>query len=135
MYNEHKTRTTRWQWLAILGIVAALLVTSPGQGTHGAAGTLGPVQHRRSRGAILGTLLLGAISLPLLPAGGRHAPARSMSNPPPRRLIRRLLPPLTGTIAKIPRVITRMSNSVLVAGNQSPRPRNRHRVCPGHTLW
>jgi len=29
MYNEHKTRTTRWQWLAILGIVVALLVTSP----------------------------------------------------------------------------------------------------------
>jgi hypothetical protein len=29
MYNEHKTRTTRWQWLAILGVVGALLVTSP----------------------------------------------------------------------------------------------------------
>ena len=29
MYNEPKTRTTRWQWLAILGIVVALLVTSP----------------------------------------------------------------------------------------------------------
>jgi hypothetical protein len=29
MYNEHKTRTTRWQWLTILGIVVALLMTSP----------------------------------------------------------------------------------------------------------
>jgi hypothetical protein len=29
MYNEHKTRITRWQWLAILGTVGALLVTSP----------------------------------------------------------------------------------------------------------
>ena len=29
MDNEHKTRTTRWQWLAILGVVGALLVTSP----------------------------------------------------------------------------------------------------------
>jgi hypothetical protein len=32
MYTEHKTRTTRWPWLAILGIVAALLVTSPVSG-------------------------------------------------------------------------------------------------------
>ena len=29
MDNEHKTRTTRWQWLAVLGVVGALLVTSP----------------------------------------------------------------------------------------------------------
>ena len=29
MSNKHKTRTTRWQWLAALGIVGALLVTSP----------------------------------------------------------------------------------------------------------
>src|SRR5215470_15294259 len=29
MYNKPKSRTTRWQWLAILGVVGALLVTSP----------------------------------------------------------------------------------------------------------
>ena len=29
MDNEDKIRTTRWQWLAILGIVGALLLTSP----------------------------------------------------------------------------------------------------------
>lgn len=32
MYAEHKTRTTRWPWLAILGIVAALMVTIPVSG-------------------------------------------------------------------------------------------------------
>jgi hypothetical protein len=29
MYDEHNTRSTRWQWLTILGMVVALLVTSP----------------------------------------------------------------------------------------------------------
>jgi hypothetical protein len=56
-------------------------------------------------------------------------PRRSMCNPPPRRLARRLLPLLTGTTARIPRVTTRMYHSVLKAGVQSPRPHHHHRVC------
>ena len=28
MYDEHKTRTTQWPWLAILGVVGMVLVTS-----------------------------------------------------------------------------------------------------------
>ena len=32
MYDEHHTRSTRWQWLVTLGIVAALLVMSPAPG-------------------------------------------------------------------------------------------------------
>ena len=32
MYDEHHTRSTRWQWLVTLGIAAALLVMSPAPG-------------------------------------------------------------------------------------------------------
>jgi len=39
-------------------------------------------QHRRPRGTILGTLLLGAISL-LSTTGGRHAPAGLCATCPP----------------------------------------------------
>ena len=40
------------------------------------------VQHRRPRGTILGTLLLGAISL-LSTTGGRHAPTGLCATGPP----------------------------------------------------
>jgi hypothetical protein len=65
--------------------------------------------------AVLGTLL-GSISLLRHPRWSSR-PRRSMcnllprSNQPPRRLASLLLLPLSGTIARIPRVTTRMYNS------------------------
>ena len=74
MDNEHKTRTTRWQWLAVLGIVGTLLVTSPVPGyahRHG---------HVFFRSSIV--VPLGALSL-LPTTGRRHTPAGLCATRPP----------------------------------------------------
>jgi hypothetical protein len=116
MYDEHNTRSTRWQWLTILGMVVALLVTSPVPG-HA---------WRRAR-----VYVRPSIVVPFEPYWGPYywgpyAYAPVIVTPPPPVYVQPA--PQTPTIARIPRVIIRMSSSALVAGNQSRRHHNRHRT-------
>ena len=102
------------------------------QGTHGIAGasTFGPV-----------------LSFPLGHTGGptgshilttrrslSRPRRRSMGNLLPRHPTRLLLPLLTGTTVRSPRVTIHMCSSALGAGDQSPRLRHRHRAGPITTL-
>ena len=83
-------------------------------------------QHRRPLGAVLGALLLGAISL--LPTGCRHTPAGLCRNPPPRHLTRRRAPSYW-YYCEDPQGYYPYVNSALMAGDQSHQAHNRHRVC------
>ena len=76
MDDEHHTRSTRWQWLVTLGIVAALLVMSPAPG-HAWRRTRVFVQPSIvvPFGPYLGPLLLGGVSLL---AGDCHPPATGL---------------------------------------------------------